>query len=286
MVRVMTEHVARRLNRTRKLLLRAAGVMAVTAPIAFGLTCAAQAGAQSQANDVAARLPAFEVVSIRPGNATDYSGYRQLPDGLSVDGSVMDLVVNAYAPSDNTRLQTVSGMPEWARSVQFHVEAKMDADTATALRKLPGEQEWKQRQLMLQALLADRFKLKIHHETKEQAVYALVVAKGGFKMKTSSADAPSMSTGSNGRYTATAMAIGGLIGGLSGSVDRPIVDKTGLTGSYNFTLKWTPDGQEETVESGPPLFTALQEQLGLKLELAKAPIDIIVVDHIEKPSEN
>jgi uncharacterized protein (TIGR03435 family) len=139
---------------------------------------------------------------------------------------------------------------------------------------------------MLQALLADRFKLKIHHETKEQAVYALVVAKGGFKMKTSPADAPSMSTGSNGRYTATAMAIGGLMGGLMGSVDRFIVDKTGLTGSYNFTLKWTPDGQEETVESGPPLFTALQEQLGLKLELAKAPIDTIVVDHIEKPSEN
>jgi uncharacterized protein (TIGR03435 family) len=170
---------------------------------------------------------------------------------------------------------------------------------------------------MLQALLADRFKLSIHRETKELPVYALVAAKNGPKLQEAKADAtyPNGIKGPDGVARGGMMRIGGgevtgqglpianLTRMLSQQLGRTVIDKTGLTGKYDFTLQWTPDESQGPMfkgadgappggnpappeSSGPSLFTAIQEQLGLKLESQKGPVEIIVIDHVEKPSQN
>jgi len=131
----------------------------------------------------------------------------------------------------------------------------------------------------MQTLLADRFQLKVHCETKEMPVYALVVAgKGGSKLKQSAA----------GRTTQIVTAKGcieQLVTQLSGTLGQPVLDKTGLTGEYDYELEWAPENAAAEVDT-PGIFTALQEQLGLKLESQKAPVEVLAIDHAEKPSEN
>jgi len=170
---------------------------------------------------------------------------------------------------------------------------------------------------MLQDLLAERFGLKAHRETREMPVYALVIAKGGSKLAEAKEDAPPLIAGANEpgpggapplpfRAPMMRMGRGELIGQelstadiarqLSGMTGRAVIDKTGLTGKYDIRLKWTPDeppsaiGTEgprpETPDSAPSLFTALQEQLGLKLEPQKGPVEQIVIDHVDKLTEN
>jgi uncharacterized protein (TIGR03435 family) len=174
-------------------------------------------------------------------------------------------------------------------------------------------------QLMVQGLLADRFQLKIHRQTKELPVYELSVAKGGFKLKEVAAPEgpvagapppplpppgrggapPTPPPGSaligRGTLVATAAQFAALAQVLSDQLSRSVVDKTGIKGFYDFKLKWTPDvGQGPGVpeplppvdSSGPSIFTAIQEQFGLKLDSAKGPVEIFVIDHVEKPTEN
>ena len=161
-----------------------------------------------------------------------------------------------------------------------------------------------QRRLMMQAMLADRFKLKVHHETKELPMYSLVIAKGGFKLKEADPNDTypngvkgpdgvghsGMMMFLNGVLKAQGVPISNLANSLSLQVHRLVVDKTGLTGKYDFSLAWTADGVTPDnglgAETWPSLFTALQEQLGLKLEPTKGMVDTIVVDHVEMPSEN
>jgi uncharacterized protein (TIGR03435 family) len=165
---------------------------------------------------------------------------------------------------------------------------------------------FEQRRTMFQSILADRFKLVVHHETRELPIYVLSVAKGGPKFKESTPDDPA-ATGprrrgmmmQRGKITATDAQVSMLVTILSRQLGRTIVDKTGLTGNYDFTLEFTPDeGASAPPGSGgappppppdsaaPSIFTALPEQLGLKLESTKGPVDVIVIDHIEKPAEN
>jgi uncharacterized protein (TIGR03435 family) len=167
---------------------------------------------------------------------------------------------------------------------------------------------------MIQALLAERFKLAVHKESKESTIYALVVAKGGPKIKelppeTTPApdpkDAPKESLDKPdpkrlprgmmrmgpGELTAQGVKIISLANSLSNAVGHPVFDKTGLTGDYTYELKWAPDENHGDAASsadanGPSIFTALTEQLGLKLESQKGPVDVIVIDHAEKASEN
>jgi uncharacterized protein (TIGR03435 family) len=148
----------------------------------------------------------------------------------------------------------------------------------------------RQADLMLRALLADRFKLKIHREMKDQPVYELVVAKNGPKIKPSSSDKFSLTTGRGHlEFHHASMAV--FIGYLYGrpgfpqqAADRPVLDRTGLQGFYDLTLDWAPDSDPNP--TGPSLFTALEEQTGLKLEPRKAPFEFLVIDHVEKPTEN
>ena len=139
---------------------------------------------------------------------------------------------------------------------------------------------------MLQALLADRCKLKVHFETKELPSYDLVIAKRGLKMQEAKPDEKADELFSSGRIAARAIAIESLVLGLSADAGRRIVDQTGLGDKrFNFDLKWTPDNRMEA-DSGPSLFTALEEQLGLKLVPSKSPGKVLVIDYIEKPSPN
>jgi uncharacterized protein (TIGR03435 family) len=136
---------------------------------------------------------------------------------------------------------------------------------------------------MLQALLSERFKLAIHRESKERTVYELVVGKNGPKLHEVEAG-PGHSNGGHGSLSAQKMSMSHLADSLSRIVDLPVLDMTGLKGAFDIELKWAPDGDDA---NGPSIFTAVQEQLGLKLEQRKGPMEIIVVDHAERvPTEN
>jgi uncharacterized protein (TIGR03435 family) len=242
---------------------------------------------QLQAPPANANL-AFAVASIRPSK-TAYMSVRPRTDGISIAGATLwQLLFSAYNVPGISRINRedqVSGLPGWAQSDTFDIEAKMDEETLSALQKLPLKEQSIQRQFMMQALLADRFKLQIHRETKETPIDALVVAKGDFKLKESQAIVRMWSS-RDGRITITAGQIDDLVFSLTGDADRTVVNKTGLTGKYDIDLKWTPDDQQGTPDAGPTLFTALEEQLGLKLVPAKGPVDTFVVDHVERPTEN
>jgi uncharacterized protein (TIGR03435 family) len=196
----------------------------------------------------------------------------------------LGLLFNAYPIR---RHDTIPGLPGWGTSALFDVEAKADDATAEAIAKLPQEEQWKQDQSMLQGLLASRFKLRVHTETRKGDVYTLVLAKGGFKLK----DAPESTEPSgyswvNGHIQVRKGPIASLVLSLSDTLGHTVVDKTGLTGNYDINLRWTPDDQQESSNGGVALFNALEEQLGLKLLISKGPVNIFVIDHVEKPAEN
>lgn len=250
----------------------------------------AQSGSGGQ-GDVTPKQMAYDVVSIRPSEpGPSNRWHRMTADGISMGMSLKAMIIAAYSIQTDGQ---ISGLPGWTVNAQFDVEAKMDPDAAASLAKQPQDEQTKQRQLMLQTLLADRFGLKVHHETRELPVYRLVIAKSGLKMQKTLAEESPGVNGGRGQFTARGISIEVLGLMLSMRLERPVVDKTGLTGSYDAILRWTPDdaaGPSQisgtSLDSGPSFFTAVQEQLGLKLEPSKEPMDTIVVDHVEAPSEN
>ena len=313
-VHIMTQSFARKLDFRKKLLLYGAGLLAVAAPITFGLARAPQNQSQTQVTTTAA-APIYEVASIKPDKSGDMRfKVMNTPDGFSADSTLQMLIRLAYGVEDNQ----ISGAPNWVNSDRYDIEAKMDGATADEVRKLSGEQNQSTREHMLQALLVDRFKLTLHRETRELPLYSLVVAKNGSKLQESKPGEPDKRgfKTPDGHPVAQGhfvrMGMGQLDGHSIGTEDiarllaqqlgRKVVDNTGLTANYDFTLKWTPDegqgpafrgpegspgtGSTSAPETGPSIFTAVQEQLGLKLESQKGPVEILVIDHVEKPSEN
>lgn len=260
-------------------------------PLALGCACllwavSAYAQARSAAQpDAGARRFAYEVVSIKP-HKSDARGmwWRTAADGFSTSGSSVEgLIVNAYGLVMNSQ---ISGLPAWARSDTFDIQARMDKDTMAALAKLPQAEFHERQEQMMQTLLAGRFQLKVHHETRQLPVYNLVVAKSGIKMKVASANEKGTGYISPRRIKMQACEMGSLAPSLSRMVGRLVVDKTDLRGKYDFTFRWTPFDEREQTDTGPSIFTALEEQLGLKLISARGPVDTIVVDHVERPSPN
>jgi uncharacterized protein (TIGR03435 family) len=171
--------------------------------------------------------------------------------------------------------------PDWLSNVRFDIVAKYPAGTAN-----------EQLTLMLQTLLAERFHLAIHRESREMSAYALMVAKNGPKLVEVAPNGTGTSNG-RGRFQDRAISMAGLADQLARELGRPVVDKTGLTAVYDLKLEWTPDDQPQgdaapsEPAQGPSIFTALQEQLGLKLQTQEAPVEIIVVDHVDRtPIEN
>jgi uncharacterized protein (TIGR03435 family) len=211
----------------------------------------------------------FEVASVKP-NPTG-GGHSD----TDVDGNLLRMknvtlkacICWAFRVTDAEILG-----PPWLESERFDIVAKAES----------GAPQPK----MMEALLADRFKLAVHRETKELTVYALVVAKSGPKLKKAD-PGPGGTTSRRGHLTAQEVSMDRLarfLGGPNAKLGRPVVDQTGLDGVYNFDLDWTPENSDD---AHPNIFIALQEQLGLKLEARKAPVAVLVVDHLEKaPSEN
>lgn len=272
--------------------------------------------------------PSFEVASIKKHPPEGGRGMRVSMGGPDVSRfrasnvTAKMLIATAYS----VREFQISGGPDWVNSERWDIDAKVDDALAHELQKLPRQQQEAQQALMLRPLLADRFKLQITRSTKEGNVLALVVAKGGPKLKevpppdphaaaVPPASAPPerggpppmpppggtmmMMNGNAGVATlsSNAIPISNLVNMLSMQVGQQVVDQTGLKGTYQFTLQFAPQmglggmppppGAEASSNSDEPsIFTALQEQLGLKLESTKGPIDTITIDHIEEPSEN
>jgi uncharacterized protein (TIGR03435 family) len=232
-------------------------------------------------------LPAYDIVVIKPNNSLARHMSMDMNEATlrAENVSLKVLLVNAYG----IREGLMFGLPGWANSSRFDVTAKVTDQDLKDLHKLSREQ----RQAMLATLLADRFHLKVHTEIKTLPVYELVVAKGGSKLTTTIVPPPDDPLGYGNldvqgtEITAAGVTLSDLAGNLSFPLDRTVINKTGLTGRYDFRLRWTADGVDAGAMDAPPdLFTAIQEQLGLKLQPAKGPVETLVIDHVEQPADN
>jgi len=253
-------------------------------------TCACTVLALSRAlGQSPAPTQAFEVASIKPNTSGDRGSRTNSTKGEMVvtNATLKSIIQGAY----NVREYSFSG-PDWLSSVRFDINAKFPPEDSAPVSR---EQRNLTRQLMMQGLLAERFKLVAHFETKMLPGYALVVAKKGAKLKPSEKkDGTSIST-NNGVMDGYGMSIKSLANMVGNVLQGPVADMTGIEGSYDIKLEWSSDdgrsggGDDGKLASDtrPSIFTALQETLGLRLETRKIPVEILVVDRVEKtPTEN
>jgi uncharacterized protein (TIGR03435 family) len=241
---------------------------------------------------VAPAAQSFDVASVHINNTETDGHHHIISDPTesrfrTVNLALRDLIQFAYGVPDSQIL----GGPAWLDSIMFDIDAKSDPNVDAELRALPSEQARHKKQLMVQALLADRFELKVHEETRLLPVYALVVAKDGPKFKPSQINGTTIDAGRARLHIAGSDdTIGILARELAQVLGRAVVNQTGLSGRFDLTLRWTPDDAAPLTSSPPDIppdiFTAIQEQLGLKLESTKEPVPVLVIDSVEKPSPN
>lgn len=328
---IMSHGTARKLDLPRKLVLVATAFAVSAVPIALGLANGSRVPVQSRTD--ASHPYQFEVASIKPDKSgTPGTRMRLAPAGFSGNNVPIKLLVRiAFDVQDNQ----IIGAPAWLGSDYYDIEAKIDGATVDTLHQMSEEDALAARRQMLQALLADRMRLVIHRETREQPLYEMVIAKGGSKLhEATPGDTypngikgpdgvahPGMMSMGRGGVMGQAVPISNLTDFLTQQLHRIVIDKTGLTGNYDFTMHWTPvelqgrmfgrpgpgagsaavgapggatvagpgapaSGDNSSPDSGPTIFTAIQEQLGLTLESSKGPVEVIVIDHVERPSEN
>ena len=221
--------------------------------------------------------PAFEAASIHESRTDQSSTHLALSEGrLSAENCTLSyLVQEAYGLRD---FQVVGG-PQWVldgNGSRFDIQAKAVATTSDDQLKL-----------MAQTLLADRFRLKVHREMRPVPVYALITAKSGPKLQTPKpGEGRSIESGPPGFMSGANVPMSLFIDEFSGKVDRPVIDKTEFSNRFDFTLRWTPDKPGNADPNLGSIFTAIQEQLGLQLRPQKLPIEVLVIDHVEKPSAN
>jgi bla regulator protein blaR1 len=306
-VRIMTEGVAHKLDFGRKLLLGAAGAVAVAAPIVFGLVHVTPSRAASQPSSTDAVTPVFNVVSIEPTTIQrDNSGNAMVamaftPTGfMAKDQTLQGIIRAAYGVEDDR----ISGAPDWLNSQRYDIAAKVDQSAIDEMSKLNPEQQNFEQKQRLQALLAGSFKLTLHRETKELPVFSLVIAKNGPKLQESRPGNTSLNGSGHSGGSAKGgiriekdgpagqeVPVASLVWLFSRQLHRTIVDNTGLTGTYDFTLKWPEGLPQGTDNPAPPeslessISTAIEEQLGLELEPQKISIEVLVIDHVERLAE-
>jgi uncharacterized protein (TIGR03435 family) len=310
MVYIMTERMARKLDFGRKLLLSTAGVLALALPLVFGLVHAPQIRAQEQAATTGGTMSdvEFKIGPSAAGNPHRV-GMMYSPTGFkSMNTTLQALIQEAYGVQPNQ----IVGAPAWIKTAEYDLEIepkadKPEPDGLSIDQSL--EQSRTRNQRVLQAVLADRFKLKLHPETRELSTYALVVADDGPKLQpakpASSYPDPvkgppggllnksfrMLNNGSQTGMEARGIAAPDLASQLSRQLGSIVVDKTGLTGNYDFTLNWKSDGSVGDFNvpvsgaSASSLLTAIQEQLGLKLEPQKGPIEVLVIDQVARQTE-
>lgn len=257
----------------------------------------------------------FEVVSVKPSAAAnDSTSVNTTPYRVRCENVLLRQILMMAFPIRSE--SQIENMPDWAKSERFNIDAKVDEETAAATKGLPREDRQRWQQEMMQSLLEDRFHLKFHWGKKELPVYVLTVAKNGSKLKATVLPPPppgvdpnakprdpgtSFST-NNGHMVVTNGSMEMFANQLSHMTEmdsRVVLDRTNLPRRFDWTLDWSPERQQNSfrgADSGnptpavdtskPSLFTALQEQLGLKVEQDKAPVDLLVIDHLERPTEN
>jgi uncharacterized protein (TIGR03435 family) len=237
---------------------------------------------------------AFDVVSVKPNTSGEQGGSSRAQPGRyqGINVTLKRVIGLAFRP-----VQEFVGGPDWINTAHFDIEARAEGN--------PGQDQMLE---MLRTLLADRFKLVVHKEMKDSPVYALTLARGDgrlgprlrraetecaqpdSKAQTPSPQGPERRCGfrlGNGALSGQGATMARLAGELS-FVGRQVVDRTSLTGSFDVDLEWTPDspGAAPSPDAGASIFTAIQEQLGLKLEPSTAPLEVIVIDSAERPAEN
>jgi uncharacterized protein (TIGR03435 family) len=270
------------------------------------MLCASSLAAQSTAGaegttstieGISSDLPKFSVAAIRPDkNENHMITVRFSDDGVVFTGVPAEFLVQQAFAIEPDR---IVGLPTWAKTDQYAIQAKVDDDDVAKWKSLNS----RTRKVAFQALLVSRFNFKAHPDLGEHLSYSLVVAKNGPKLHEANPsdkysnglkglDGSAIGSGAvimgPGKITVQGASIATLVKLLSNQgLQYPLNDETGLKGLYDFTLEWTPDNAL-SMSDGPAvsLFTALQEQLGLKLEVKKRPVEMIIVDRIERPSEN
>jgi len=321
MVYIMTEQITRKLDFGKKILLSTAAVLALTLPIVFGLVNATPTSAQAD-EDATASIPKY-TASIRPtalptevngGGVKHMEKVMFSPNGfLGANIPLQKIIQEAYGVQANQ----IVGAPDWVKSAAYDVEVKIDnSEASKSDTDNPGPPDTKESRQVLRSILADRFKLKLHNQTKNLPGYVLVVAEDGSKLQPSQvtdstfhATVPKqMLMGSSVRMKvdggqaraleARGMPTSDFASLLSRQLGQVVVDKTALPGKYDFALNWTADANpspdagsasesaDAAGDSSSSLFAAIHEQLGLKLEPQEAPTPVLVIDHVEKQTEN
>ena len=286
---------------------------ALVAPVVVGVMNAPAIRAQASAQSASAATPKFEVASIKPCKADIGAGvrvgnFKVSPGRLTVNCvNVLFMIQEAFLEYANGRYHhfpievPIEGAPGWVQSDRYSIEAKAEDTASQEMMEGP----------MLQALLEDRFQVKVRRETREVPVYELTVAKGGPKLQPFDGSCTPVDWNKTPQDPPPPKGPGDCrnVGGVSGtnltrywrgiSIDnfilailgkgitgRPVINKTGIAGVFDIHLEFTRDQNLDKADAGPSIFTALQEQLGLKLVPAKGPEEYLVIDHVERPSEN
>ncbi|MBZ5489550.1 MAG: TIGR03435 family protein [Acidobacteriia bacterium] len=316
---IMNKNIVRKLNFGKKLLLSTLGVAAIALPIVFGLARPQQSSAQNAPANPAVLTAGYQHVSVTPGETGNEIIQTRIvfrPDSLTAKNQTLqELLKLAYG----VQASQISGGPDWLATARFNVEAKLDESTVAELKKLGPEQQKMERDLMFQNLLADQFKVALHRESKLLPGYALVIAKNGPKVQQAKPGDtyPNGIKGPDGlpagphKFTfgpegviVQALPMSFVSNNLATHLGQPVVDRTGLTGDYDFTMKFSPGGgtaarsNEQTgtktttmpvnsmSEHNAALIAAVEEQLGLKLDQQTIPLPVLVIDRAEKPAAN
>jgi uncharacterized protein (TIGR03435 family) len=224
----------------------------------------------------------FEVASIKPNNSMSGSSHSRSDQGMltAVNLSLRSPILRAYGIRD----YQLEG-PDWLASEHFDIAALFPESISS--QALGREKYAAAFESMMQKMLAERFALAVHRDHKTMGVYGLLAGKNGIRFKEVPDGGPSSSNSENTRYTGTGVSLDNFAALLSARMDMPVINFTGLTGVYNLTLDWAPEtsqgqGDPSALPAGPTLFDAVEDQLGLRIERRKAPVEILIVDHADK----
>jgi uncharacterized protein (TIGR03435 family) len=268
-------------------------VFVSVAAVVFAATGPMNATGQAATTPRGSRAAAFDVASIRESKASDghhhiWSDVR-VSDFRAANVSILDLVQYAY---DLPKSRIVSDL-DWLDSTTYDVNAKAGSELDAQLRSMTHDEAAELKRAMLQDLLKQRFSLKEHEETRKLAIYDLVLSKGGARLRHFDGGGTTVNSSTSRIRIQGGDTLELLCRELAQVVERVVVNRTGLKESYDVLLMWTPDGAPPPLLNGAPdpnappgLFTAIQEQLGLKLNAGKGGVSVLVIDGVQRPSEN
>jgi len=278
----MAKPIEKKPRLARELLLSSAGLAAIAISILLGVVRPIVTRAQLKTDNVTAGTPSYHVASIKRTQSIEAAVRVFLtPDQFSATNATLQkLIQDAYGIQQDQ----VSGGPEWLTTEKYDIEAMVDKTTSEQLKWLNESQRLEVPGRMMRALLADQFKLRLHRESRNLPVYALVIAKNGAKfqgptMQQQTADSKEGAGRifvAPGHFTGQAVPLALFAGFLGRQLGRTVLDRTGLAGNYDVALQW--QGNEN-------LAPAIQEQLGLELVAQEGPVGVLVVDHAERPNE-